>query len=119
MITEGLIETILANLSSQFEKDLFHAAIENITHSTSPIRFNNFAYTLRELTRHVLKRLAPDENILKSQWYKNELSDENGITRPQRIYYAIHGGLDPAYVQEKLGIDVADFKKGLLKSLTG
>lgn len=80
MIEDGLIVSALGNLSTQFERDLFRAAIKNITHSSSPIRFNNFAYAIRELTRHVLKRLAPDENVLKSQWYKNELEIENGIT---------------------------------------
>ena len=114
-IKEGLIEAALSNLPAQFERDLLHAAIENITRSNSPIRFNNFAYALRELTRHVLKRLAPDENILKSQWYKNELEIENGITRPQRIYYAIHGGLEPLYVQGTLGIDIPAFKKRFIE----
>jgi hypothetical protein len=110
-----LIDAALGNLPTRFEKDLFRAAIENITRSNSPVRFNNFAYVIRELTRHVLKRLAPDENILKSQWYKNELPIENGITRPQRIYYAIHGGLEPSYVQEVLGFDIPDFKKRFIE----
>jgi hypothetical protein len=115
LIEQTLIDAALGNLPTRFEKDLFRAAIENITRSNSPVRFNNFAYVIRELTRHVLKRLAPDENILKSQWYKNELPIENGITRPQRIYYAIHGGLEPSYVQEVLGIDIPDFKKRFIE----
>lgn len=110
-IKEELIKAVLSNLSLPFERDLFHASIQNITHSDSPIRFNNFAYAIRELTRHVLKRLAPDENVLKSQWYANEMTIENGITRPQRIYYAIHRGLAPSYVQETLEIDIPTFKK--------
>lgn len=116
MIEDALVEATLVNLPTRFEKDLLRAAIENIAHSNSPLRFNNFAYAIRELTRHVLKRLAPDEEVLKSQWYTNEIKDkENGITRPQRIYYAIHGGLSPSYVQDTLGIDVPDFKKRFIE----
>ena len=110
-IKAGLIDAALTHLPLGFERDLFHASIQNITHSDSPIRFNNFAYAIRELTRHVLKRLAPDENVLKSQWYKNEMEIENGITRAQRIYYTIHGGLEPSYVQDTLEIDIPSFKK--------
>lgn len=115
MIEDRLIESTLGNLSTQFERDLFHASIENITRSSSPIRFNNFAYAIRELTRHVLKRLAPDENIINSQWYKNELEIDSGITRPQRIYYAIHGGLEPSFVDDTLGIDIPVFKKRFIE----
>ncbi len=111
MIDNELLKDIEKCLVSNFEKDLFRASIENITHSNSPIRFNNFAYAIRELTRHILSRLSPDDKVLKCQWYKNETERENGISRKQRIYYAIHGGLLPTYVQGVLKIDVETFNK--------
>jgi hypothetical protein len=111
MINMQLLERIESILDTQFEKDLFHASIENITHSDSPIRFNNFAYAVRELTRHVLSRLAPDDEVLKCKWYTNETETDKGISRKQRIYFAIHGGLLPSYVQEILGLDVQSFFK--------
>ncbi len=111
MIDDKLLQNIENRLSGNFEKDLFRASIENITQSTSPIRFNNFAYAIRELTRHILARLSPDDEVRKCRWYKNETERENGISRKQRIYYAIHGGLLPAYVQGTLKIDVEAFNR--------
>jgi len=111
VINNELLQDISDNLATRFERDLFVASIENITNSTSLIRFNNFAYAIRELTRHVLKRLAPDNEVLNSKWYKNETDTENRISRKQRIYYAIHGGLLPTYVQNTLNIDVESFYK--------
>ncbi len=111
MINDRLLQDIENCLVNQFERDLFHASIENISQSASPIRFNNFAYAIRELTRHILARLAPDDEVLKSKWYRNETKIENGISRKQRIYYAIHGGLLPLYIQDTLQIDVKSFNK--------
>jgi hypothetical protein len=109
MIRNDLIKSVQINLATPFESDLLTASIENITNSNSPIRFNNFAYAIRELTRHVLARLAPDDEVLKSNWYKNETEIENGISRKQRIYYGIHGGLLPDYVRETLGLEIDSF----------
>jgi hypothetical protein len=109
MIRDDLIQIVRSNLAISFERDLFIASIENITKSNSPIRFNNFAYAIRELTRHVLARLAPDDEILLSKWYKNETEIENGISRKQRIYYGIHGGLMPEYVRVTLGLEIDSF----------
>jgi hypothetical protein len=111
VIDNELLKDIEKCLVTNFEKDLFRASIENITLSNSPIRFNNFAYAIRELTRHILARLSPDKKVLKCQWYKNETERENGISRKQRIYFAIHGGLLPTYVQGTLKIDVEEFNK--------
>jgi hypothetical protein len=56
----------------------------------------------RELSRHVLVTLASDEEVLACAWYKNETDKENGITRAQRVRYAIHGGLNVDYIEENL-----------------
>lgn len=111
MINNELLHNISDNLATRFERELFVASIENITNSTSPIRFNNFAYAIRELTRHILANLAPDNEVLNSKWYKNETCNNDGITRTQRIYYAIHGGLLPDYVQNVLNVDVETFNE--------
>lgn len=111
MINDKFVQDVVDNLATKFERELFVASIENITKSTSPIRFNNFAYAIRELTRHILARLAPDDKILKSKWYKNETGKKDETSRKQRIYYAIHGGLLPTYVQETLGLDIEAFYK--------
>lgn len=47
-------------MKTSFEKDLLEAALKNLEDGKSKLRLNNFAYSARELTRHYLKRLAPD-----------------------------------------------------------
>jgi len=111
LIDREIFQNAENKLATRFERDLLVSSIENITKSVSPLRFNNFAYAIRELTRHILARLAPDSEVLNSKWYKNETEKENGISRRQRIYYAIHGGLLPTYIQETLGIDIQTFHK--------
>jgi len=86
MIRDDLIQSVRNNLATPLESDLFIASIENITKSNSPIRFNNFAYAIRELTRHVLARLAPDDEVLHSSWYKNETEIEKGIVSLDSVF---------------------------------
>lgn len=108
-----MIETIKTELKSEFENQLFDACIQNLEDTKNPLRLNNFAYSMRELTRHILKRLAPDDNVLKCSWYKNETENENGITRKQRSYYAVQGGLIDSYINDTLELDVKEIHKNL------
>jgi len=98
-------DLIRQQLVSEFEERLFDAALQNLDDIDSPLRFNNFAYAIREFIRHILKRLAPDESVLNCTWYKNETDKPKGISRRQRVYYAVQGGLENHYVKE-LGLDV-------------
>lgn len=102
-----------------FEKDLLNAVFQNLNDKTNTLRYNNFAYSLRELSRHFLKRLAPDEQVLKCSWYKNEIQNkDNGITRRQRIVYAIQGGLSDAYLRDELNLSFNDKITEILKSIS-
>lgn len=94
-------------LSGDFEHDLFDAALYNLNDVHNKLRFNNFAYSLRELTRHILARLAPDKNVLNTAWFMPVAPERpKQITRKQRMKYAIQGGLLDDYVADTLGIDV-------------
>jgi len=82
-------------LNTSFEKELCIAAFDNLK-VVNKLRFNNFAYSIRELSRHILYRLAPDKDIKLCTWYK-PVKNKNGdfvISRADRINYAIHGGFD-------------------------
>ena len=84
-----------ALVKTKFEHDLCDAAFDNLN-VKNRLRFNNFAYSIRVLTRHILYRLAPDVDIKCCSWYK-PTKNENGkvvITRADRINYAIYGGFD-------------------------
>ena len=107
----NLRELIESRLVDGFEKQLYQAALYNLDDVNNRLRFNNFAYAMRELVRHVLDRLAPDVEVLKCCWYKN------GITRMQRVNYAVQGGLSDNYVMKVLRLDIQQIRRSLKKSL--
>lgn len=108
-----MVDKIKTELKSEFENQLFDACLQNLADTANPLRLNNFAYAMRELTRHILKRLAPDNCVFQCSWYKNETQDENGITRKQRSYYAVQGGLTDSYINDTLELDVKEIHKNL------
>ncbi len=120
-----MLAEIEKELCEGFEKDLFAAAQKNLEDKSNPLRLNNYSYAMRELTRHVLHRLSPDDNVVQCSWYKvvqcswykNETDKENGITRKQRAYYAVQGGLNDSYVENTLGLEVKDIHKDLIKAI--
>jgi hypothetical protein len=111
-----LIE-IEKELCDGFERDLFVAAQKNLADKSNPLRLNNYSYAVRELTRHVLHRLAPDDYVVNCPWYKNETDKEKGITRKQRAYYAVQGGLENLYVENTLGLKVKDIHNHLIRAI--
>ena len=116
-IDEFKIE-IKKRLSGNFEHDLFNAALYNLNDPDNKLRFNNFAYSLRELTRHILARLAPDKNVLNTAWFVPATPEKpKQITRKQRMKYAIQGGLLDDYVIDTLGIDVDEIGKKVNDSI--
>lgn len=110
-------EVIEKQLKGNFEKSLFHAALENLEDHDNSLRFNNFAYAMRELIRHVMARLAPDDEVRACDWYKEETDRPNGISRRQRVYYAVQGGLSDEYVADELDLDVGDIHLRLRNSI--
>ena len=112
-----MIAEIEKALAEGFERDLFAASQKNLSDKSNPLRLNNYSYAMRELTRHILHRLAPDHNVLICDWYKNETDKDNGITRKQRAYYAVQGGLHDSYMQNTLGLEVEDIHRDLVKAI--
>ncbi|WP_237387647.1 pPIWI-associating nuclease domain-containing protein [Xenorhabdus sp. Sc-CR9] len=112
-----MITEIEKTLAEGFERDLFLASERNLDDKYNPLRLNNYSYAMRELTRHILHRLAPDQNVLNCVWYKNETDKDNGITRKQRAYYAVQGGLQDVYVQNILGLAVEEIHKDLVSAI--
>lgn len=110
--------TILQHLASGFEQQLFQAAIANLDDISNKLRLNNFAYSMRELIRVVLERLAPDEEVVNAPWFEpNDKEHPDKVTRSQRIKYAIQGWLSDDYVTDKLRIDHQDNDKELRKNI--
>lgn len=106
-------------IKTQFEQELCEAAFDNLQ-TKSKLRFNNFAYSIRELTRHILYCLAPSNDVQRCSWYK-PTKNENGkvvITRADRINYAIYGGFDNnALSAMGLKDDIDKARKNLLSTI--
>jgi hypothetical protein len=93
-------------ISNEFENKLLISAFKNLEYSENTLRFNNFAYSIRELSRHILYSLAPNKEVLECSWYRNKITGKtNGITRGQRIKYAIQGGLNDQILNNQV-IDI-------------
>lgn len=96
-------------LVGTFERELVEASLSNLEDVKNKLRFNNFSYSIRELTRHILERLAPYKNVMDTTWFKpNDPKKPKQITRKQRMKYAIQAGLSDTYIEEELGIDVEE-----------
>lgn len=96
-------------LISPFEIDLFDASLASLNDKTNKLRYNNFAYSIRELSRHFLYSLSPELSIKKCGWYKTETTDDKP-TRGQRIKYAIQGGITDE-ILKKWGFDIDELKE--------
>ena len=101
-------EKIKQLLSNQFEQDLFEASLASLNDRTNKLRFNNFAYSIRELSRHFLYNLAPEERVKNCVWFSPETTDGKP-TRNQRIKYAVQGGIEDAFL-DSWGFDVDELK---------
>jgi len=107
------MEDIKRLLTPEFETDLFDASITNLNEKSNKLRYNNFAYSIRELSRHFLYRLAPELSIKNCSWFKKEIEDGKP-TRTQRIKYAIHGGISDKLL-EQWGFDIEELIKTIKK----
>lgn len=113
-----LKQQILPYLKTNFEKSLFEAALYNLNEADNKLRLNNFACAVRELTRHFLERLAPDEEVLSAPWFKpNDPDNPKKITRAQRIKYAIQGYLSDDFTKNVLLINLTEVSDNLKTSI--
>lgn len=92
------LEKIRVLLTTKFENDLFDASIRNLQELDNKLRFNNFSYTIRELSRHILNTLSPEKNLKDCCWFLDPVTSKP--TRAQKIKYAIQGGIDDKILEQ-------------------
>ena len=115
---DELKKKLLPYLKTDFEKDLLDAALWNLGETDNKLRLNNFAYAMRELTRHFLERLAPDDQVRHAPWFINEVpGNPSMITREQRIKYAVQGYLSDEYREKVLKLELQEVSKKLRDSI--
>lgn len=112
----SLASELKPRLANDFQRRLLDASMQSVQDSSNPLRLNNFSASFRELFRHVLVELAPDDEVKSCSWF--ELDERAGkVTRAQKVNFVVHAGLDPEYVEAELGIDVTKERQSLLKTI--
>jgi hypothetical protein len=97
---------IKKHIKGEFENQLLNAALYNLSDENNQLRFSNYAYALRELFSLIIKRMAPEENVISCEWFSG-LNERKQIKRTDSYKYIIQGGLSDEYVLEELKIDVS------------
>jgi hypothetical protein len=69
--------------------------------------------------RHVLTRLAPNESVTKCAWYTNETNKPMSVSRRQRAYFAVQGGLSDEYLRDVLMLETENIHRTLIKAIDG
>jgi hypothetical protein len=113
----ALAEKLQPRLANDFQRRLLAATMQSVQEAANPLRLNNFSSSFRELFRHVLVELAPDHQVTATSWFVPDVKNDGRVTRAQKVNYVIHGGLDPAYVEDKLSINITAERQALLKTI--
>lgn len=110
--------TLLKYVETDFEERLLRAAFKSLNDLENELAFNNFSYSIRELARHILARLSPDKNVNNAIWYTSEIPVKpNGVTRAQRIKYAVQGGITDEFIVQVLDLDIQPLTKRIIKAI--
>jgi hypothetical protein len=91
-----------------WQRTIFDSAVAIFNHDERPLRLKNFAFALGELARISQGQLAPKKKIRACKWFEQstDLGQEDGVTRAQRVKYAVQGELHDDFVLEALHADV-------------
>jgi hypothetical protein len=108
------VAQLYSHLASDFEKDIYTASLRNYCSMGNPIRFNNFAFVIRELLTKVVDRLAPTEDVKKSKWYSRE-SEDYEVTRKQQLKFCAQGYFVDTVLPDWIEEEVDKFIKEYVK----
>ncbi|WLA85206.1 hypothetical protein [Bradyrhizobium elkanii] len=112
MPSQELINKVRSRLPDNFSRRQLDGALVVLTQENNPARANQSASSFHELTAHVLELMAPDADVMRCQWFKQDKNVE-GPTRRQRALYTCRGGLTDAFRKDKLGIKPGTLHSGL------
>lgn len=94
------VSDFMSHLEADFEKELFTACLRNYASHGNPLRFHNFAFSIRELIKHIIEKKSPNDKLLQASWYKRE-HEHYEISRRQRLKYCSQAKISDAYLGEE------------------
>ncbi|WP_394497022.1 hypothetical protein [Shewanella sp. ENK2] len=101
-------------LACDFEKTLFKASLRNYCSHGNPLRFHNFAFSMRELVLRIIDRRAPNSEVKNANWYKRE-STRYEVTRRQKLKFCAQRYLSDKYLNQdeldELNQSIKDYLK--------
>lgn len=94
------VNDFMSHLETNFEKELFTACLRNYASHGNPLRFHNFAFSIRELITHIIEKKSPNDKLLQASQYKRE-HEHYEISRRQRLKYCSQAKISDAYLGEE------------------
>ncbi|EFF1838568.1 hypothetical protein MTR54_20025 [Escherichia coli] len=94
------VNDFMSHLEADFEKELFTACLRNYASHGNPLRFHNFAFSIRELIKNIIEKKSPNDKLLQASWYKRE-HEHYEISRRQRLKYCSQAKISDAYLGEE------------------
>ncbi|KAA1189260.1 hypothetical protein F0M18_16445 [Pseudohalioglobus sediminis] len=103
LISLDFVREFESLLETDFERKLLVNSLRNYASHGNPLRFHNFAFSMRELVLHLIERRASSKKVLDACWYARESPDRE-VTRRQQLKYCAQANLADEY----LGDDTVD-----------
>ncbi len=100
MMEMDFIRDFRTHLETPFEHQLFEASLRNYCSHGNPLRFNNFAFAMRELVTNILNRKAPELDVISAPWYIQESPDRK-VTRKQQLKYCAQKYIPDVLISDK------------------
>lgn len=103
------------HLESDFERNLYIASLRNYASHGNPLRFHNFAFSIRELITHIINKKAPDEKVMKASWYVKD-NDYKDVSRRQQLKYCAQIGISDEYLGQEIIEDIQESLREMAKN---
>jgi Predicted pPIWI-associating nuclease len=111
MPNDAFVQSVRCRLPDDAHVQMFDDALAALGGGNRR-RAQHFAVTLRELFGHVLSSRAPDDEVRRCIWFKQE-QGTRGPTRRQRALYLSRGGLSDDFIRDTLKLDPDEFHREL------
>ncbi len=107
------VEMLSSRLEGDFEQEVFSSALRNYCSMGNPIRFNNFAFVIRELLTRVTDRLAPVDSVKLACWHERA-SEEREVNRRQQLKFCTQSYFPDVLVPDWAKEDIKEVTKEYL-----